>query len=144
MGKVYEFMSSEHHEEYKLLEQFKLSGSAEYFEKFVSGISKHMEFEEKILFPIVESHTGEINNPLLDEISLQHSRIKSLMQEINSAIKNPGSKEALDGAVSELEQLLNSHDSMEESDFYPWIDEYANSEELKNAFEKLGEIKPNI
>ncbi|MCL4372089.1 hemerythrin domain-containing protein, partial [Candidatus Marsarchaeota archaeon] len=131
MGKVYEFMSGEHHEEYELLEQFKLSGSSEYFEKFVSGISRHMEFEEKILFQIVESHTGETVNPLLEEISLQHSRIRSLMQEISQMIKNPGSGENFDAPVSELEQLLNSHDSMEESDFYPWIDEYADPEEVK-------------
>jgi hemerythrin superfamily protein len=46
--------------------------------------------------------------------------------------------------VSELEQLLTSHDSMEESDFYPWIDEYANSDEIKKAFEKLDSMKRNI
>ena len=53
MGKIYEFMSGEHHDEYGMLEQFKITGSPEYFEKFASGILRHMEFEEKILFPIV-------------------------------------------------------------------------------------------
>jgi len=144
MGKIYEFMSGEHHEEYELLEQFKLSGSPEYFENFVSGISRHMEFEEKILFPIVESHTGETENLLLEEISLQHSRIRSLIQEIRLAITNPSANKTIPGFVSELEQLLTSHDSMEESDFYPWIDEYANSDEIKKAFEKLDSMKRNL
>ncbi|OJI08097.1 MAG: hypothetical protein BK997_01155 [Candidatus Micrarchaeum sp. ARMAN-1] len=144
MGKIYEFMSGEHHDEYGLLEQFKTTGSPEYFDKFASGISRHMEFEEKILFPIVKSHTGETDNLLLDEISLQHSRIRSLIAEISQDIKNHDTGKALGASISELEQLLNSHDSMEESDFYPWIDEYANHEEIKSAFEKLNAMKPNI
>lgn len=145
MASVYNFMLAEHEDERILLEQFKNTGTKPAFDKFVEGISRHMAFEEDVLFGVVLRHTGEKDNMLLDEIALQHSRIKSLIKDVYANIQeqtNPS--DTVKGKVSELEELLRSHDSMEESDFYPWIDEFAAKEEINDAFEKLKQIKPNL
>ncbi|MEM0149927.1 MAG: hemerythrin domain-containing protein [Candidatus Micrarchaeaceae archaeon] len=133
-------MREEHDEEFNALEQFGKTGSRESFDTFNAGISRHIDFEEKVLFDIVRAKTGEKNPPLIEELALQHSRIRLLIKNIYELLGKENTR-GMHGFISDLTELVRAHDSMEESDFYPWLDENMSDAEINAAFEKRKRIK---
>jgi hemerythrin-like domain-containing protein len=104
----------------------RLAGSGEFFEalerfhEFRSGLERHIELEEKLLFPAFEQVTGMPSGPTAVMRS-EHVEIKSLLEEIEQALRQEETSELL-GSAGELKQLLGDHNAKEENALYPMTD----------------------
>ena len=132
---ITEFMTEDHSRLYYILEEFigsKNQGEGkQLFLEFKSGIERHMKWEEDILFPIVRKKL-EDDSAMIDELLLQHGGIRDDLKEISASL------EARDTSLeSDLEQLLESHDKMEEEGIYPWIDDYVDDKARREALLKM-------
>ncbi len=88
----------------------------------VEQVTRHMEFEERILFPIFESamrqEAGQGPTSLLRE---EHGRIRSALAAMGRAIAD-ASGVALAAAARELEEILPGHNQREERVLYRVVD----------------------
>jgi hemerythrin superfamily protein len=129
------FMSKDHSRLDYIFQEFRESKKAEeskqLFLEFKAGLERHIKWEEDILFPLAKKKMGG-DSPMIDELILQHSRIKG---DLKGLASSAGAKDT--GLEDDLEQLLAAHDKMEEEDMYPWIDDYIDDKAKKDALSKM-------
>ncbi len=90
--------------------------------ELLSQITRHMDFEERILFPVYESATlqeaGQGPTALLRS---EHARIRTALGEMTRAL-GAGSLPALSRAACELEAILPGHNVREERVLHRVVD----------------------
>lgn len=122
-------------QEYKKLKNTDYPQAKECFQNFESGLHRHIQWEEDILFPLFEEKTGMADHGPTAVMREEHKQIKEYLQEINKKVAtedvNTDNEEQL------LEDLLGSHNQKEENILYPGIDEVISDSERENVFERM-------
>lgn len=108
---------------------------------FRRGLFAHITWEEDILFPVFEEKTGMKDSGPTAVMRMEHTEIKSLLDQIRGKIK------AGDFDTGEMENaldtILRSHNNKEESVLYPWIDQAVeDAKDKKKIFDKIKEMTP--
>ncbi|EET90070.1 MAG: Hemerythrin HHE cation binding domain protein [Candidatus Micrarchaeum acidiphilum ARMAN-2] len=144
MNRVYEFMSGDHRRLDALLAEARaLCGSgnaqdaASKFEAFRQGLLRHIGWEEYILFGMVYEELKDRDVLIIDELKLQHARIREDLEAIGAAPCNKASETLM----NDLAAVLDAHDRMEEEGFYPWLDESLDESKIDAA---MAAIKKSI
>ncbi|MGI0100624.1 MAG: hemerythrin domain-containing protein [Candidatus Micrarchaeaceae archaeon] len=132
---ISKFMSDDHSRLDSIFQEFKKSQKAgeakQLFLEFEMGIKRHIGWEEDILFPLAKQKLGN-DSAMVDELIMQHRRIKDDIKEISSHL---GTRNT--GLETDLEQLLTGHDKMEEDGMYLWIDDYIEGKAKREALSKM-------
>lgn len=85
------------------------------FAAFRDGIERHMNVEEQLLFPVIESGTGM---PLIAILRKGHRDLRSFLDEFGDALEVRDSEEY--GRIAKsIMALLSRHDEKEETELYP-------------------------
>jgi uncharacterized protein (DUF2249 family)/hemerythrin-like domain-containing protein len=92
--------------------------SARYAE-FQCGLGRHIDAEERVLFPAFEAHAGE-SGPT-EVMRAEHAKIRKTMVEIAEALAS-GHGAAVAPPSRLLEAVLSEHNAKEERVLYPMID----------------------
>ena len=126
MSRIYEFMSGDHRRMDALLAEARAlcgsgdaQGAASKFKSFRDGLLRHIGWEEDILFGMVYEELKDRDVLIIDELKLQHARIREDLESVGAA---PCDK-ASEPRIADLVAVLDAHDRMEEEEFYPWLDE---------------------
>lgn len=124
---ISEFMRQDHDRLDDVFKQFQtiknqdVPKACSVFEDFLTGLHRHIMWEEEILFPafeaqaeMVQGHgpTGVMRN--------EHRQIKFLLEQIQTKVAEGDltTGEAEEGLL----QVLTAHNVKEEKVLYPWID----------------------
>lgn len=99
------------------------------FATFRLGIERHMQVEEQVLFPVVESGT---ETPLTAILRKGHRDLRVFFDELDDALLARDATEYARIAAS-MKALLARHDEKEEAELYPAAQERLGTEALKAA-----------
>jgi hemerythrin-like domain-containing protein len=91
------------------------SAAADAFATFRRGIERHMEVEERVLFPAVEDGA---ETPLTAILRKGHRDLRVFFDELEDALKSHDADEYCCIAAS-IQALLKRHDDKEEAELYP-------------------------
>lgn len=89
------------------------------FTEFREAIERHMQVEERFLFPAFEARYPD--EPLIAILSKGHKDLRSFFDEIEESIQAQDDEEGLD-LTGTVRTILTQHDAKEESELYPQID----------------------
>jgi hemerythrin-like domain-containing protein len=98
------------------------AAAAERFESFASGLSRHIDAEEGVLFPPLLERAQSAMGPVR-VMRGEHLQIRALVLTLQTALRN--SNPFWRSAVGELEALLDVHNMKEERVLYPMADAVA-------------------
>ena len=119
MDEISEFMSGDHDRIDALLERFRGGGGA-LLDEFASALTRHMEWEEQLLFPAFARKVGPESGPSIDTMRTQHEEFKRQIEEIRHC--PIGDIVLRRNLVEVLVESLADHNFAEEYYIYPWID----------------------
>lgn len=108
------------------------------FATFAAGLNRHIEIEERILFPRFEEVYGGGRGPIR-VMCAEHISIRELLAEARDAVQGDNAERALD-RLDVLADELKTHNFKEEGVLYPAVDNALPKEELKEmvrAFSKI-------
>jgi len=123
MQTIKEFMQNDHNRLDGLFgkfQEFKIKKPEEAKQNFCpfrKGLSSHIEWEEKILFPIFEEKTGVKDNGPTAVMRAEHLEIKNLLDKIREKIKTGDFN--VDEFENRLSDVLKDHNNKEEHILYP-------------------------
>jgi len=88
-----ELLKSDHQEVTQLFEQFEKAGDGSakksgIVEKICKALKVHAEIEKEIFYPAARGALDEENEEIMDEAEVEHSSIKSLVEQLEDA--SPG------------------------------------------------------
>ncbi len=106
------------------------------FQELLTGLHRHIGWEEEILFPVFEAQaemvrdhgpTGVMRN--------EHRQIKFFLEQIQAKVAEGDltTEEAEDGLL----QVLTAHNVKEEQILYPWIDNCVSDEERASLLTRM-------
>lgn len=107
----------------KLVAAADYAAAAARFAEFATGLDRHIEQEEQILFPVFEQATGMTQGPTT-VMRHEHVAIRALLVEIRAAIAE-GERARFQAAAQELGAVLGDHNMKEERILYPMTDRAA-------------------
>lgn len=133
-------MDKDHCRISSLIESIKFANgkslSAEYllFNEFKWSLEKHIFIEEKVIFTNIDTPNPEINNMVLQLVE-EHNTMLNALDKIENDLqtKQVGNKQDLDN----VKKLLFRHKMLEDTKFYPLLDEVLNTEEKDKMIEKI-------
>ncbi|HUW38162.1 MAG TPA: hemerythrin domain-containing protein [Rhodocyclaceae bacterium] len=88
---------------------------------FLREIERHIEIEEKLLFPAFEEKTGMTSGPT-ETMCMEHEQMHGMFARMRAAIEAKDAKQYLDTAET-LHMLLQQHNMKEETMMYPMLDQ---------------------
>lgn len=109
--------------------------AGECFEKFESGLRRHIAWEEEILFPLFEEKTGMTDGGPTFVMREEHRQIKALLEEVHKKVQRRDPES--DQEEQQLFEVLKQHNYKEEAILYPAIDRAASDEEREAVFKKM-------
>lgn len=83
--------------------------------------ARHFEEEEEILLPVYAEH-GDIEDPLVAQVLVEHVKIRSLVRVIERDLKNADTPTDLN-RVRHIGELVHDHVRLEERQLFPKIEE---------------------
>lgn len=117
--------------------------AGEYFSAFVL---KHMEFEEKTLFPYLESHIPRVE-PVIQLLVNEHDDFREKLSQFNKAVKKLNKKGSapinwshmppLIESGTYLVHLLRQHTTAERTSLYKFVNKYLRDDEKKELRDRL-------
>jgi len=118
-----ELLKSDHQEVTQLFEQFEKAGDGSakksgIVEKICKALKVHAEIEEEIFYPAARGALDEENEETMDEAEVEHSSIKSLVEQLEDA--SPGD-ELFDAKVKVLCEYVKHHVKEEEGEMFPKV-----------------------
>jgi iron-sulfur cluster repair protein YtfE (RIC family) len=105
--------------------------AARRFAEFAAGLQRHIEIEERILFPVYEEKTDITHGPT-HVMRVEHLEIRRLLDAIAAALKEESSPRASQGLAA-LVDILTGHNRKEERVLYPMTDELLGSAHARAA-----------
>lgn len=137
MSSVSEFMSNDHDRLDVLFAEFasadEVETAVERLAAFDTGLRRHIEWEESILFPEFEQRVGMAESGPTSVMRIEHERIDALLRLIGDRSRTAGAGPAVD----ELREVLTAHNLKEEMILYPWIDRELTEVEIETALAKM-------
>lgn len=88
---------------------------------FLREMDRHIEIEEKLLFPAFEETTDMASGPTAT-MRMEHEHMRGLFEEMRAAIEAKDAEEYR-GNAETLLILLQQHNMKEESMMYPMLDQ---------------------
>lgn len=101
------------------------------FAAFSSGLDRHIDVEEQILFPVFESATGMTAGPT-QVMRAEHVEIRGWMRDATGALAGEDPVR-LARAIGALAQTLSAHNMKEEHMLYPMTDRAMHGDEQRRA-----------
>lgn len=138
------FMEQDHDRLDDLLGKFRATKRSEFstakqaFAEFVRGLQRHIIWEEEMLFPVFEAHTGAREYGPTAVMRLEHRRIKAALDQIHDRIAQ-GAIET-DEFEKRLIETLAAHNQKEETVLYPWIDNLLSEQDAKDLLARMMEL----
>jgi hemerythrin-like domain-containing protein len=102
--------------------------------RYEHELKRHMEMEEKFLFPLFERHTGMVNFGPTRVMHVEHVHFRTILKEIHQQLVEGNSPL---GLGHELYQSLAGHNRNEETVLYPWIDDHLSDAEAQELIEQM-------
>lgn len=110
------------------------------FKAFITGLSRHIVWEEEILFPLFEKRTGMTNSGPTEVMRQEHLMIKRHLDAIHDKVRVADPESDLE--ENALLDVLKAHNMKEEQILYPAIDsglDAAAAAEVKAAMDAVPE-----
>ena len=108
---------------------------ADLFETIYAGLNRHILWEEKILFPLIEDRLGMGNMGRTDEMREDHRKIKEILRSIDE--KTSRDLPIPDELDLGLINILTTHNQKEKETVYPILDNTLNESEKLKAYQKM-------
>jgi hemerythrin-like domain-containing protein len=139
---IVDFMGQDHDRLDAIFRQFRSqehvnpSEAEKLFSEFKAGLERHIVWEEEILFPLFESHTGMHSEGPTFVMRMEHQQIREHLEKIRGKIATK------DTTSSDLEtsliEILTAHNQKEESVLYPRFDDSLSAGEKKETLARMG------
>lgn len=123
--------------QFQTLKRTEGAQATKHFAGFQSGLTRHIAWEEELLFPAFESKTGMRNTGPTAVMRMEHREIKQLLAVIADGIQNGV---ATDTEEQQLLSVLGSHNEKEEGILYPAIDQHLSDSERAAVFAKMERV----
>ena len=140
MATILEFMSDDHNRLDAIFDELAgeatPAGASELFADFKAGLSRHIGWEEDILFPIFEDASGMHDSGPTAVMRMEHRQIEKVLEEIDLKVSE-GELTALGGLQKDLLAVLGPHNDKEEGILYPATDEMIDDAERQQVIAKL-------
>lgn len=128
------FMCEDHERLYRLFRQFQMTKNVDlgkakqFFSAFHQGLQRHIVWEEEILFPLLEEHTGVRDGGPTAVMRAEHRSFKAMLDLIHDHLVE--GRTDSDAHEAELVSALANHNKKEEIVLYPWIDQCLSTEQI--------------
>lgn len=125
-------------EQYRSLKQTHVQAAKDSFKRVLTGLKRHIIWEEELLFPLWERKSGMTGGGPTQVMRLEHRRIADLLHAIHEKVQvgNIGTEEE----ERQLVELLASHNMKEERILYPAIDQIMSMEERADIFQAMKDL----
>ena len=143
-GTISGFFQHDHERLDALLQSFQtlkrqnVSKANEAFTQFKTGLERHIQWEENLLFPLWEEKTGMSDGGPTFVMRHEHRRIEEQLQAIDRNVTEAQTEDAQ--AEQALLALLAAHNLKEERVLYSAIDQVPTAEECRNILKKIQEL----
>ena len=127
--------------QFQALKRTEGAQAAKHFAGFQSGLTRHIAWEEELLFPAFESKTGMHDAGPTAVMRMEHREIKQLLAVIAERIQN---SVASDSEEQQLLSVLGSHNEKEEHILYPAIDQHLSDAERADIFARMERVPLSI
>ncbi len=108
------------------------------FREFLMGLRRHIDWEEKILFPVFDQKTGLSGNGPTAVMREEHREIKRVLENMHEFVRGGDiHTDRLEGA---LLAVLKEHNMKEENILYPALDSMTDDEERRKIFTEIERI----
>ena len=87
-------------------------------DKICTALTVHAQIEEEIFYPAARDALDDNGDELLDEAEVEHSSIKSLVEQLEAMIPND---ELCDAKVKVLSEYVKHHVKEEEGELFPKV-----------------------
>lgn len=137
------FFEQDHDRLDALFEKFQKSKRVDFpaakhaFREFLTGLQRHIVWEEELLFPAFERATGMRDVGPTAVMRMEHQQIHRTLEEIHQKVRiqDPNS----DAAEAQLISVLTQHNQKEENILYPAIDRMVSPELCVEILRKVRE-----
>jgi hemerythrin superfamily protein len=144
MKSINEYFAADHDRLDGLFTQFQKLKRADFpaakenFKQFLKGLTRHIVWEEDVLFPAFEERTGMRGGGPTEVMRREHRLIKAQLDAIHDKVRagDPDS----DNAEMTLLEILGSHNRKEETILYPAIDAGLDSSGLEKLTKAMDAI----
>ncbi|MFY3745560.1 DUF2249 domain-containing protein [Anaeromyxobacter sp. Red801] len=109
--------------------------AARRFAEFASGLDRHIDAEEQVLFPTFEGATGMTSGPT-QVMRMEHVQIRERMREATESLHREDAG-GLAAAVGGLTQVLSVHNMKEEHMLYPMSDRAVQGDAHRQLLDRL-------
>ncbi|MFI5349039.1 MAG: hemerythrin domain-containing protein [Elusimicrobiota bacterium] len=107
--------------EFQSLKRKDPAAAKEKFKAFLKGLTRHIVWEEDVLFPIFEERTGMKDSGPTAVMRMEHRQIKGHLDAIHDKVRVGDANS--DAAEKALLEVLKAHNMKEEAVLYPAIDQ---------------------
>ena len=94
------------------------SQKSDLIDKICTALTVHAQIEEEIFYPAARDALDENGDELLDEAEVEHSSIKSLVEQLEAMVPND---ELCDAKVKVLSEYVKHHVKEEEGELFPKV-----------------------
>lgn len=133
MAAIGDFMTEDHDRIDALLDAGREGGGAA-LEAFASALARHIDWEEKSLFPALTAKAGAEAVPAADTMRLQHRDFTARIEEIRRSADSAERRRLFET----LAEALSEHNFAEEAYIYPWMDSSLDPAETARLLAELG------
>lgn len=121
--------------EFRALKRSDARAAKRKFKEFLTGLTRHIVWEEEILFPLFEDHTGIKNAGPTLVMRQEHRMIEERLDAIHEKVR-AGDPES-DAEEAALLDVLGAHNQKEEHILYPAIDDGLDARALEETFARM-------
>lgn len=111
------------------------AGAGARFGEFACGLNRHIDMEEKVLFPAFEKATGMAGGGPTAVMRSEHVEIRRILERIASTLRGEDAG-GYSAAVRSLHSVLGDHNMKEEQILYPESDMIAGGERERDDLVK--------
>lgn len=139
MRQLSEFYRDDHRRLDRLWRRMLCGGTAEAqraFVEFRSGLEQHIEWEERLLFPLLEAAEHPDIRRRTDLLCWEHRHLRAWLERVGSHLVRRDEEAALEREA--FAGLLAGHNDFEERLVYPLLEPTATPDELREMWMRMG------